>query len=284
MIALIGGVIAALCFTAAILGSTRATRLVGPMATLGGVMLVSGLVSAPIVLLSVAGTPFPADSLGWLVLAGAGNVGGLFAEYAGLRRGKVGIVGALAAAEGAVAATLSIVAGEQLAPAVGIGVAVVAGGVVLTALAPDPPDARTAPGALRTAILFGAIAGLAFGASLYSTGRLGASLPIGWALVAPRVVGIAAITLPAALTGRLRISRAAWPYVVAGGLGETGGFVAFAWGAGGGIAVASALAAQFATLGAIVAWFWFHERLSRWQWLGIATVAIGVVVLAFGSA
>jgi drug/metabolite transporter (DMT)-like permease len=282
--ALIGGILAALCFTGAILGSARATRLVGPVATLGGVMLVSGLASAPVVLLSVAGNPFPSTSIPWLVVAGVGNVCGLFAEYVGLRRGKVGIVGALAAAEGAVAATLSIIAGEQLAPAVGVGVAVVASGVVLTALAPDPPDARSATGALRSAVIFGGIAGLAFGASLYSTGRLGASLPIGWALVAPRVVGVLAITLPAALTGRLRIGRAAWPYVIAGGLGETGGFVAFAWGAGGGIAVASALAAQFATLGAIVAYLRFGERLSRLQWLGIGTVAVGVVVLAFGSA
>jgi drug/metabolite transporter (DMT)-like permease len=284
VIAVVGGILAALSFTGAILSSTRATRLIGPLATLGGVMLFSAIAAAPIVLISVAGTPFPSESLGWLVLAGVGNVGGLFSEYVGLRRGKVGIVGALAAAEGAVAATLSIIAGEELAPAVAIGVAVVAGGVVLTALAPDPPDARSAPGALRTAIVFGGIAGLAFGASLYSTGRLGASLPIGWALVPPRVVGVAAITVPAAVTGRLRIGRTALPYVIAGGCCETGGFLAFAWASGGGIAVASALAAQFATLGAIVAWLRFGERLSRWQWLGIATVAIGVVVLAFGSA
>ena len=284
MTALLGGVLAALCFTGAILSSTRATRLVGPVATLAGVMLASAVAAAPIVLVSVAGTPFPSDSLGWLVLAGVGNVAGLFAEYAGLRLGKVGIVGALAAAEGAVAATLSVLAGEQLAPAVGLGVAVVAGGVILTALAPDPPDARSSPSALRTAVFLGGIAGLAFGASLYSTGRLGASLPIGWALLPPRVVGVVAITVPALLTGRLRIDRAAWRYVIAGGCCETGGFLAFAWGAGGGIAVASALAAQFATLGAIVAWLRFGERLSRWQWLGVATVGAGVVVLAFGSA
>jgi drug/metabolite transporter (DMT)-like permease len=283
VIAVIGGVLAALCFTGAILSSTRATRMVGPVATLGGVMLVSALAAAPIVLVSIAGTPFPSASIGWLVLAGVGNVGGLFSEYVGLRRGKVGIVGALAAAEGAVAASLSILAGEQLAPAVGIGVAIVAGGVVLTALAPDPPDGRSPPGALRAAVLFGGIAGLAFGGSLYATGRLGASLPIGWALVAPRVVGVAAITLPAFVTGRLRVDRSAWRYIIVGGCCETGGFLAFAWASGSGIAVASALAAQFATLGAVVAWLRFGERLSRWQWLGVGTVAVGVVLLAFGS-
>jgi drug/metabolite transporter (DMT)-like permease len=284
VIAVIGGVLAALAFTGAILSSTRATRMIGPFPTLAGVMLVSAIAAAPIVLVSIAGSSFPTASLGWLVLAGVGNVGGLFAEYAGLRRGKVGVVGALAAAEGAVAATLSILSGEQLAPAVGVGVAVVAGGVILTALAPDPPDAKLPAGALRTAVLFGGIAGLAFGASLYSTGRLGASLPIGWAVLPPRVVGVATITVPALFTGRLRIDRAAWPYLIVGGCCETGGFLAFAWASGSGIAVASALAAQFATLGAIVAWLRFGERLSRWQWLGVGTVGIGVVLLAVGSA
>jgi drug/metabolite transporter (DMT)-like permease len=34
----------------------------------------------------------------------------------------------------------------------------------------------------------------------------------------------------------------------------------------------------------VIAWLRFGERLSRWQWLGVGTVAAGVVVLAFASA
>lgn len=283
MTAVIGGSLAALFFTGAILSSTRATRLIGPLSTLGGVMLVSAILAAPIVLATTAGSPFPTDSLVWLALAGAGNVGGLFSEYVGLRIGKVGVVGALAAAEGAVASVLAVLGGELLEPIVGVGVAVVGIGVVVTAFAPDPDEARGGRG-LRVAVVFGVIAGLAFGTSLYATGRLGAALPIGWALAPPRVVGVALITIPALAAGRLRVSRTALPFVILGGACEVGGFLSFAWAAGGGIAVSSALAAQFGSVGAIVAWLWFGERLSRSQWAGVAAVAIGVVLLAMGSA
>ncbi len=169
MTAFIGGAITALFFTGSILSSTRATRMVGPVATLAGVMLVSAVVSAPIVVLTTLGTPFPSEALLWLFLAGAGNVGGLLSEYIGLRTGKVGVVGALAAAEGAVSAVLSVIAGEVLAPMVGVGVAIVAVGVTLTALSPDPEDVGSSTRRIRSAVLFGAIAGLAFGVSLYAT-------------------------------------------------------------------------------------------------------------------
>jgi drug/metabolite transporter (DMT)-like permease len=282
--AVVGGTLAALFFTGAILCSSRATRLIGPFATLGGVMLASAVVAAPIVIVTTAGSPFPAASLGWLALAGSGNVGGLFAEYIGLRIGKVGIVGALAAAEGAVSALLAVLGGETVRPLVGLGVAVVAIGVVLTALAPDPADEGSAGRSLRSAVVFGGIAGLAFGVSLYATGRLGASLPIGWALLPPRVVGVAAITVPALVTGRLRITGPARLLVSAGGACEVGGFLSFAWAARDGIAVSSALAAQFASLGALLAWLVFGERLSRLQWAGVSAVAVGAIALAFGSA
>lgn len=284
MTAYLGGFLAALFFTGAILCSTRATRMIGPFATLGGVMLVSAVVAAPIVVATSAGSPFPAESIGWLAIAGAGNVGGLFSEYVGLRLGKVGIVGALAAAEGAVAAVLAVLGGEVLEPLVGVGVAVVATGVVLTAFAPDPAGERAVTRGVRSAVLFGGIAGLAFGASLYATGRLGASLPVGWALLPPRVIGVAAITVPALATGRLRVGRSALPFVLVGGACEVGGFLSFALAARDGIAVSSALAAQFGSVAAIVAWLRFGERLSRPQWTGVAAVAIGVVLLAFGSA
>jgi drug/metabolite transporter (DMT)-like permease len=34
---------------------------------------------------------------------------------------------------------------------------------------------------------------------------------------------------------------------------------------------------------AVLAWLLFGERLTRPQWLGVATVAVGVVVLALGA-
>ena len=281
MTAVIGGLLAAVCFTASLLASTRASRMIGALPTLGGVMLVSTLVALPVAALTIGETRPTADALPYLLIAGAGNVFGLLFEYIGLRSGKVGLVGALAAAEGAVAAILSVIAGEALGPLQGIGVAVVGIGVIFAALGPDPdsPDA----GAARRALVFGALAGLSFGASLYSTGRIGSDLAVGWAILPPRFVGMALIVIPLVAARRFWISRPALPFVIVAGAGEVGGFLAFAWAARDSIAVGSALAAQFATVAAIVAWLVLGERLGRLQWAGVAGVAVGVVLLAIGA-
>jgi drug/metabolite transporter (DMT)-like permease len=283
MTAIVGGLIAAACFSTALLTSARASRLIGALPTLGGVMLVSALLALPVAALTIGGSALSATALPYLVIAGVGNVAGLGFEYVGFRSGKIGIVGALAAAEGAIAAVLSLLAGEVLGGIQLVGVAVVALGVVFVALGPDPTvDAGAS--STRRAIIFGTLAGLTFGASLYATGRIGSDLAIGWAVLPPRIVGLLFIVLPLLATQRLRISRAAWPLVALSGLGEVGGFLAVAWGARESIAVTSALAAQFATVAAIVAWLVLSERLGRLQWAGVTGVALGVVLLAIGAA
>ena len=153
--------------------------------------------------------------------------------------------------------------------------------MIFAALGPDPdsPD----PGAARRALVFGALAGLSFGASLYSTGRIGSDLAVGWAILPPRFVGMALIVIPLVAAARFWISRPALPFVIVAGAGEVGGFLAFAWAAQDSIAVGSALAAQFATVAAIVAWLVLGERLGRLQWAGVAGVAVGVVLLTLGA-
>jgi drug/metabolite transporter (DMT)-like permease len=279
--AVIGGLLAATFFSASLLSSARAARMIGALPTLGGVMLVSALLALPVAALTIGEARPTSEMLPFLVVAGVGNVLGLLFEYVGLRSGKVGLVGALAAAEGAVAAVLAVIAGEILGPLAAIGVAVVALGVMFAALGPDPEP--VVPGAARRAVAFGALAGLAFGASLYATGRIGSDLAVGWAILPPRIVGVTFIVLPLLATSRLRITRPALPFLIVAGAGEVGGFLAFAWAARESIAVSSALAAQFATVAALVAWLVLGERLGRLQWAGVGGVAVGVVLLAFGA-
>jgi uncharacterized membrane protein len=256
--------------------------MIGALPTLGGVMLIGLVVALPITAMTIGDARPSADDLPVLLIAGLGNVIGLGSEYIAVRTGKVGVVGALAAAEGAIAAILSVLAGENLAAVEAVGVAVVGLGVVLAALGPDP-DATDRRTTIR-AIAFGSLAGLAFGASLYATGRIGADLAVGWAILPARVVGVALITIPLAATGRFRVARPALPFVAIAGVGEVGGFLAVAWGARDSIAITSALAAQFATVAALAAWLVFGERLGRIQWVGIGAVAVGVVLLALGAA
>ena len=83
-----------------------------------------------------AATPLPAAAPGALfvpALAGAATIVGLLLAYTGYTIGAVGVVSTIASTEGAIAAVISVVAGQQLAPGSGPLLGLVAIGVVLAA-------------------------------------------------------------------------------------------------------------------------------------------------------
>ena len=88
------------------------------------------------------------------------------------------------------------------------------------------------------------------------------------------------MTIPLALAGKLRLTRAAVPYVVGSGIAEVVGFVSYAIGARHDIAIAAVLASQFAALAAIGAAVLFKERLTRTGVAGVIVIAIGVAVVS----
>jgi drug/metabolite transporter (DMT)-like permease len=274
VIAIVGGLGAAFAWAATTLCSARASRTIGAFPTLGWVMLV-GLVPAVPAVLAAGGDAPHGSSIGWLVVSGFGNVAGLALVYAAVRQGKIGIVAPIASTEGAVAAVLAVALGEQLSPGVGAALGVVVVGVALAAAARGT-EGRTSP----IAIALACGAALAFGVSIYATGRVSQQLSIAWAILPARVVGAVLITLPLAAMRRLPLTRSAAPLVVATGLAEVAGFACYAVGARHGIAIAAVLASQFAALSAIGAYVFYRERLSRVQVAGIVVIAVGVAVLS----
>jgi drug/metabolite transporter (DMT)-like permease len=274
VVAVLGGFGAAACWATATLCASRSTRMIGAWSVLAWVMLVGFVVTAPLV--AVRGIPdaLGRDELVWLALSGAGNVGGLLFAYKALRLGKVSIVAPITSTEGAIAAVLAVVTGETLGVGAGLMLIVIAVGVVLAGIGPGGGSGEP----LR-ATLFAGCAALCFGVSLYATARAGDVLPLSWAVFPARLLGVVAVTIPLAATGRLRLTRKAVPLVVTSGLCEVLGFASYALGARHGIAVAAVLASQFAALAAIAAYFLFHERLTRLQLTGIVTIAVGVAVL-----
>lgn len=275
MLAILGGLGAALAWAATTLTAARASRLIDPWSLLASVMTVGFLVAAPAA--AIAGMPaLDRGSVAWLLLSGGGNVVGLLFTYSALRIGKVGLVAPITSTEGAVAAAIAVIAGEQLRVGTGATLAVIAGGVALAAASPaDPAGQRND---LR-AILLAGCGAASFGCSLYATGRVGQDLGIAWAALPPRVVGVVAIALPLALTRRWRMRRSALPYVVAGGLAEVAGFVSYAFGARHSLAISAVLGSQFAAIAAVVAYVLFRERPARIQVLGVVTILCGVTVL-----
>lgn len=278
MIAILGGLGAATAWAITTLTAARASPLIGPPATLAWVMLTGLVIVGPVAL--VEGKPEALDggALTWLVLAGVGNIAGLLLVYTGLRIGKVGVVAPISSSEGAVAAIVAVVAGEHMGIGTGIALGVIAFGIVLAARASAalPDDERDDP----RAVLFALGAAGAFGLGLYATGRASVDLPIAWAVLPPRVLGVALVTLPLLVAGRLRLTRAAAPYVVVGGVAEVAGFVSYAVGARHGIAISAVLASQFAAIAALAAAILFRERLSRAGVLGVVVIAAGVAAVS----
>jgi drug/metabolite transporter (DMT)-like permease len=282
MLAILGGLGAAFAFAAATLCSSRSTRMIGAAPVLGWVMVVGLVAVAPFLALGPGPGHLDRATLRWMALGGIGNAGGLLLSYRALRVGQVGIVAPIVSTEGAVTALVALLAGESLSVAVAATLAVIAGGVVLSASSGgDAPRAGAVePAAARRAALYATGAALTFGVSLYGTGRISGELPVAWVVLPARLAGVVAVALPLLLAGRLRLTRPAAPLVVAAGLGEVLGFASFAAGAPHGIAVAAVLASQFAAIAAVLAFVLFGERLARIQVAGVAAIVSGVAVLS----
>jgi drug/metabolite transporter (DMT)-like permease len=171
-----------------------------------------------------------------------------------------------------------VVAGEALGVAPAVLLAVVALGVVLAGVAPEEP----APGRHKAAALgLAVLAALLFGVGIFATGHISESLPAAWAVLPPRLVGVVIVTIPLALSRRLRLSRPALPLVVFTGLAEVLGFVCFAFGARHSVAVTAVLGSQFGAVAAVAAFVFLRERLTRLQLAGVALILAGVATLTW---
>jgi len=314
--AILGGLIAAVLWAAATLCSSRTSRMLGSRVVLAWVMLIGVLVGAPLAIV----TPMPAvvetSTYALLGLAGICYALGLMLTYMALTIGKVSIVAPIVATEGAVAALIAIALGDTVGVVAGVALAVIAIGVVLSSMeratgdvpagdldlvpdaldAPIPePVAAAAPGPrthtppvsdreMRRSVLLAIVAALVFGVGLVASGRAAAFVPAIWVALAARFVGIAVITIPIALSGRMRLTRAALPLLIVAGAGEILGSTASAWGARESIPIVAVMGSQFAAISAVAAFLLFGERLARIQVAGVALIIAGVTVLAGAQA
>ena len=314
MIAIVGGLGAAICWAVATLCSSRSSRMIGPMSVLAWVMIFGFVVSVPPTLASAGAlaTMSGTQILG-LVVNGVSYTAGLLLAYQALVIGRVSIVTPILSTEGGIAALASVVLGEALGIPTAIVLAVIGVGVALASIdrradaaaeamapsvagdpfgladivpAPTAPEpgarprhAREDPAATRRSVLLAIAAAVAFSIGLATSVRLG-DVPISWILLVSRLVGVLLIALPLAARGRLRISRRALPLVVVSGVLEALGSALYVTGAQVSPAAAAVLSSQFAAIAALSAFVLFGERLGRVQAVGIVIVGIGVTALA----
>ncbi len=279
MTGLLGGLAAALCWGTATALSSRSSKLIGASSVLAWVMLLGWLLVAPVA--AVQGVPegVATSDWAWLVLAGIAAVIGLGIVYAALRVGQVGVVAPITATEGGIAAVIAVLAGEQLAPTAGLVLGVIALGVVLASLGGPEADAARTRGARRAALL-ALVAAVFFGVALYASSQGAETAGVLWVLVASRTIGVSAVVLPLALSGRMRLTRRALPLVAAGGVLEVAGMACYVIGTSDGVAVPAVVGSQFAAVAAVAGFVFFGERLRRVQLAGVGTILVGVAVLS----
>ena len=233
-------------------------------------------ITLPFILVTSVPRALTGSSGGWLLVSGVGNALGLLLAYQGLRVGKVGVVGPILSTEGAVAALLAVAAGQQLGVPRIAALSVIAVGIALAGIARSSTDTSK----LAAGAAWAAGAAVAFGVSLYATGRAGAVLPLAWALFPPRIVGTAALALPLLAAGRLRLTRRVAPLVLTAAGCEVAGFALYTLGARHDIAVTAVLVSLFGAVAAVLARLVFEERLARVQTAGIATIVAGISTLS----
>ena len=284
MVAILGGLGAALSWAIATLASSRSSRMIGPMSVLGWVMAV-GLVVAIVPALIAKPVPLGPSELLGLVAVGLSHNLGLLLAYRALTIGRVSVVAPITATEGALAAAISILLGEALGIEIGIVLAVIAVGVVLAAAERTRgDDANPAKGDrehTRKAVLYALAAAVTFSIGLVLGGRLGAEgMPPAWVMLASRTIGVTIIVLPLLLTRRFRLTRRALPLVALAGVLEVFGGAIYIVAASEGVAVAAVLSSQFAGFAALGGFVLFGERLQRHQVVGVVVIAVGITVLA----
>jgi drug/metabolite transporter (DMT)-like permease len=302
VLAIVGGLGAALCWATSSLASARSARRIGAWSTVAWVMLIGTAVAAPLAFVAGGGATFTPTVLTLLVIAGASNVLGLALVYTAFGAGKVAVLAPIVSTEGAMGAVISIVLGEQVALPVVAVLAIIAAGVILTASERSGSETVVEPGALAAiepapvqrgresglaqnapgvrAVVLALSAAFLFGINLYSSARIGAELPIVWSMLPARLAGAVGLAIPLLVLRRLRLTREAVPFVVVVALAEVIGTGLYAFGARDGIAVAAVMSSQFGAIAAIASVVLFGEKLHRLQVVGVGVIAAGVATLA----
>jgi drug/metabolite transporter (DMT)-like permease len=232
VLAILGGLGAALCWATSSMASARSSRLIGSWATLGWVMLIGAFIAVPATIVAGGGADLTPTALQLLGISAVGNIVGLLLAYTAFQGGKVAVIAPILSTEGAMGAVISIVFGEQVGIAAAVVLTIIAIGIVLAAAgSPDevasaepgglavPPESRPArranpghPDTRSTLLALGGV--LFFGINLYASARIGATLPLVWSILPARLGGFVFVALPLLATGRLRLTREAVPFVI----------------------------------------------------------------------
>jgi bacterial/archaeal transporter family protein len=278
---IVGGLLAALLWGSSTVTDARATRIVGAVGVLGWGSIVGCSVTLPIALIFAHhDSGVGGRGLLWLTISSLAAVAAFAPFYRAVRLGPVPLVAGIGALEGAVAASISFVAGERLPALTLCGLVIALGGMtfVLTSVRVPVPHGHGHP---LQAGLLATLAASLFGLSLFAGARAIEQVPELWLPAGSRTLGTVLISIPLLLLGYLPRPGRFLRFVLYSALAQSSGYFAFLVAAdSSGVSVPAVLASQASVVGMVISFLVLGERLSRRQLAGITALLTGVALVA----
>jgi drug/metabolite transporter (DMT)-like permease len=282
---MIYGLGAAFAWGSADFGVALVARRVGSFTTavlsqLGGILLFT-IIGAT----SVGSLPPFHPALLLLPVIGIGGALSYLAFYQALELGPVALVSPIAAGYAAIVIALSLVfLQEGISPLALGGAAVTIAGVILAST--DRTALPREPGAQRGGVFFAILAMVGFGVGAFLIGVF--AKDTGWygSIYLSRLGSIVTLGVIIAVKGVRSLGdqpvRRGWPALGLGML-DIAGFALYARGAEvGRVAITAAASVIYPLIPILVGVFYFRERPAPNQWVGVAAVGGGLVMLALG--
>jgi drug/metabolite transporter (DMT)-like permease len=288
------GLATALCWGSGDLFARFATRKIGTLRTMLYMQL-TGLVLLTLAMRALGGWGHLADGSGWRpwmwgILAGALNASATLGLYRSFEIGKMSVVAPVSASYPALTMLLAAFTGERLTAARFAGIALTILGVVLVARGEEMPgdanplDEKARPGKRNLGVGWALFSGVGFGVMFWLLGirvvpMLG-SAPSVWVIRLTSVVLTTAVVLvfPQWVAPRAAGTKS---WILGVGILDTSAYVLNNYGMQHEqVSVVSVLASLYGAVTVGLAAIFLGERVSRMQWVGIASIFAGIFLIS----
>jgi len=253
-------------------GRSRLLSVLACSQALGILFAIAGL------FLLRSAAPSRAD-LFWGFMAGLTGSMGLFMLYGGIARSIVAIVSPASAVVGALLPVLfGLLLGERPAPSAVAGSLLCLPAILLLSW-----ESGGAIGGkpVRTALAYGVLAGLGFGAFFISLSRTSPDAGL-WPLVAARIASISAFTVALAVTRQpFRVERAGLAPTLLAGTADMGANILFLLASHSGLlSLVAVVASLFPAPTVLLARIFLHQRIPPTRLAGLALALAGVGLIS----